>query len=328
MMRSYERRDRGALKVMLDAFPYNDRPPDSFDYTGQYLENLCAVFGGRDYMETLKSFLRTYNHISGVFTERGMMVDYERTGMSLRSLPKLLWRKAIPTLGLIPVEPHTFDQGKSKGSITVRTAAPEALPMFDFLAPATIPTTLTWPSALLTSRAFLYSINPTARATSPALTSITSLAPRATTASTLPTAPTTTSASSVSWAANVSSTPATPKTHNTSLASTASTASPTVLASPAPQDFRKPFAPAAPEITTTIPMAAKGPSTTVKFSTLPSAHSLGARQGTIRAGQTVQLGKLCVVAHRDLPVRRHCFVQPKHHQEASVRNRQLPDQQH
>jgi len=89
MMRGYERRDWAALKKeMMDAFRYTDSRPDSLVYTRQYLENLCAEFGGREDTESLKSFLRTYDHISGVVTERGMMVEYERTEM-LRRAPVL-----------------------------------------------------------------------------------------------------------------------------------------------------------------------------------------------------------------------------------------------
>jgi hypothetical protein len=95
MMRGYERRDWAALKKeMLDAFWYTDSWPYSFVYTRQYLENFCAEFGGRDDTESLKSFLGTYDHISGVVTERSMIVEYERTEMLLGTLPKPLWRKA------------------------------------------------------------------------------------------------------------------------------------------------------------------------------------------------------------------------------------------
>ena len=93
MMRGDGRRDWAALKKeMLDAIWHNDSRPDSPVYTRQCLENLCAEFGGRDDTETLKSFLRMYDHISGVVTERGMMVEYERMEMLLRALPKRLWR--------------------------------------------------------------------------------------------------------------------------------------------------------------------------------------------------------------------------------------------
>jgi hypothetical protein len=145
IMRGYERRDWAALKKeMLDAFRYTDSRPDSLVYTGQYLENLCAEFGGRDNTETLKSFLRTNDHISGVVTERAMMVEYERTEMLLHALPKRLWRKAISTFGLNPLEPCTFDYGKLKDWITSKISAAEDVAMFQFLAPAAdIPTTLT-----------------------------------------------------------------------------------------------------------------------------------------------------------------------------------------
>jgi len=79
LMHGYERRDWAALKKeMLDAFRYTDSRHDSLLYTHQYLGNLCAEFGGHDDTESLKSFLGSYDHISGVVTERGMMVEYER----------------------------------------------------------------------------------------------------------------------------------------------------------------------------------------------------------------------------------------------------------
>jgi len=282
MMRGYERRDWAALKKeVLDAFRYTDSRPDSLVYTREYLENLCAEFGGREDTESLKSFLRTYDHISGVVTERGMMVEYERTEMLLRALPKPLRRKAISKLGLNPLDPRTLEYGKLKGWIAARIAAAEALTIFDFLAPAAPPLT-TFPATPKTHTTF------PALAISP--TSIASPAPLAPTASTSSTDPTSTSAFPVSSTpaspkTHTTSpallvfrpppTPATPKTHTTSPASTISPAS--ALASPAP------FAPAAAETTMTIPMAAKVPSTTAIITTLPPAPSPAARQGTFRA---------------------------------------------
>jgi hypothetical protein len=73
---------------MLHAFRYTNSRPDSLVYTHQYLENHCAEFGGRDDTESLKSFLRTYDYISGVVTERVMMVECQRTEMLLCALPK------------------------------------------------------------------------------------------------------------------------------------------------------------------------------------------------------------------------------------------------
>jgi hypothetical protein len=66
-------------------------------------------------METLKCFLRTYDHISGVVTEHGMMVEYERMEMMLHVLPKRLWRKAITKVGLNPLESRIFEYSKLKG---------------------------------------------------------------------------------------------------------------------------------------------------------------------------------------------------------------------
>jgi len=126
---------------MLDAFRLANSRSRDVIYTRQHLENVYAEFGGRDNTETLKSFLRTYYHISGLVTERGMMVEYERSEMLLRALPKRLWRQAISKLGFNPLEPHTFEYGKVQGWIAARFTAPEALTMFDFLAPAALPLT-------------------------------------------------------------------------------------------------------------------------------------------------------------------------------------------
>jgi hypothetical protein len=64
-----------------------------------------------------------YDNISGVVTERGMMVEYERTERLLRALPTRLWRKAISKLGLIPLEPRKFDYGKLHSWISARISA-------------------------------------------------------------------------------------------------------------------------------------------------------------------------------------------------------------
>ena len=262
-MRRYVERNWAVLRTdLLDGFQLADIRSRDFIYTRHYLEDLCAQFGGRDDTEPLKSFLRTYDYISGGVTERGMMVEYGRTEMLLRALPKRLWRKAISKLGLNPLEPRTSEYGELMRWIAARIPAAEALTMFAFLVPAAPPLTT-----------FLaLAISPASTA-SP--TSIASPAPLAPTSSTLSTAPTSTSAYPDS------STPATPKTHTTS---PALLVSPAALASPAP------FAPTAAKTTTTIPMAAKVPSTTVIITTLPSAPSPAAREDTIRAGLTVRLG--------------------------------------
>jgi hypothetical protein len=138
---------------MLDAFRLADSLSQYVIYTRRYLDDLWAEFGCRDHTETLKSFLTTYDHISGVVTGRGIMVEYERTEMLLGALPKRLWRKAITKLGLNLLEPRTFVYGKLKDWIAARIAAAEALRMFDFLALASIPMTLTSPTAPPTSPA-------------------------------------------------------------------------------------------------------------------------------------------------------------------------------
>jgi len=288
MMRRYVECDWVVLTTeMLDVFRVADSRSRDDMSTHRYLEELCAKFRCQDDMETLMSYLRTYNHISGVVTDRGMMVKNERMEMLLHALPKRLWRKVITKFGLNLLELCTFEYGKLKGWIAARIAAVEALTMFDFLAPT----------------------SPPAMKVSPA--------PLAPTASTSPMAPTRTEASPVV------STPATPKTHKTSPASTTSPASATTslaaLASPAP------LAPAAAETITTISMAAEVPLTTVTIFILPSAPSPAARQGTIRAGLTVRLGIIRVAPRRGPPVHRHRSVQPRHCEEPARPNRQVTD---
>ena len=295
-MHGYVERDWAVLRTeMLDAFRLADSRSWDIIYTQCYLEDLWAKFGGQDDMETLKCFLRTYNHISGVVTERGMMVEYERTEMLLRALPKRLWRNAITKLGLNPLDLRTFDHRKLKDWITSKISAAEAVAMFEFLTPTAAPMTTNATTAPPTSPASIYSINPTALAISPAPTSIASPAPLAPTASTSSTAPTSTSAFPVS------STPATRKAHMTSLAPLVSPAPMASTASTAPLAF------AVAEIPTTTPTT---------------------EQHTISSGPTVQLVRICVEPPRGPPVSRDRFVQPKHCQGGALPNHHVPDQQH
>ncbi|KAF8252862.1 hypothetical protein K440DRAFT_643999 [Wilcoxina mikolae CBS 423.85] len=159
MMRGYTDRDWAALKKeILDMFRYSDCQPDSLVYTHSH-RGRDHAFGGLDQTESLKWFLHTYDHISGVVTERGMMCKYERTEMLLRALPKRLWRKAITKLGMHPIEP-------------------KALVMFEFLTPAAaLPTTSTAPLAPNTSPAPLSSITPTALTASLITSSASSISP-------------------------------------------------------------------------------------------------------------------------------------------------------
>jgi len=70
MMRGYVERDWAVLRTeMLDAFRLAESRSREIIYRRRYLEDLCAEFEGRDDTETLKSFLCTYDHISGVVTE-------------------------------------------------------------------------------------------------------------------------------------------------------------------------------------------------------------------------------------------------------------------
>jgi len=88
-MHRYVERDRAVLRMeIFDAFgPADSRSLDVI-YMGRYLEDPCAKLEGRGDTEILTSFLHTYNHISGVITKISMMVEYERTVMLMRALPK------------------------------------------------------------------------------------------------------------------------------------------------------------------------------------------------------------------------------------------------
>jgi len=108
MLRYVERDWAVFWTEMLDEFRLADSQSREVIYTRCYLEDLCTQYRGRDDTETLKSFLRTYDYMSGVVTKRGMMVQYERTEMLLRELPKRHLRKAITKLSLNLLEPRTF----------------------------------------------------------------------------------------------------------------------------------------------------------------------------------------------------------------------------
>ncbi|KAF8243806.1 hypothetical protein K440DRAFT_663855 [Wilcoxina mikolae CBS 423.85] len=225
MMRGYADHEWATLKTeMLDAFRHTDSRPDSVIYTRRYLEQLCAEFGGRDDTESLKSFLRTYNHISAVLMECGMTCEYVRTEMLLRALPKRLWRKAITKLGMHPIEPSTFDFGKLKDWITAKITAAEALAMFEFLAPAAaLPTTSTAPFARNTSLAPIPSPAPTARV--PLMTSDTPTNSPASTSPARTTSASTTLSASLTPASMTAASPTafTPSTPKPSLAFSSST---------------------------------------------------------------------------------------------------------
>jgi len=125
MMRGYVKRDWAVLRPeMLGVFRHTDSLADWFVYTRQYLQQLCATlrdshrgfdhadFRGLDPMESLRSFLRMFNHIRGEVTECRMMSEYERTEMQLCALPKKAPRQAIIELDLNPLEPSKFNYGK------------------------------------------------------------------------------------------------------------------------------------------------------------------------------------------------------------------------
>jgi len=213
MMRGYMEQDSAVLRTeMFGVFWHTDSQAVSFVYKCQYLEQLCATltdshrgrdhpeFGGLNQMESSKWFLLTCDDISGVVTERGMMVEYERTEMLLHALPKRVWSKTITKLSFDPHKLRTFYYGKLDSLISPRTSAAKAVALCEFLAPAVaILTTLTSATAPPTSPASIYLFNSTARATSGASTTSPSMtvppAPLAPTASTSPMAPTSSLAS-------------------------------------------------------------------------------------------------------------------------------------
>ena len=95
-----EARSWPALRAeMLDAF----RPLDSaaFKYTRGNLERLCSAFRDHngDCLVQLKSFLLSFHHISEKVAASGMMSEYERTMLLVRTLPVRMRAKAVGKLG-------------------------------------------------------------------------------------------------------------------------------------------------------------------------------------------------------------------------------------
>jgi hypothetical protein len=99
-----------------------------------------------------------------------MTVEYEWTKMLLCALHKRHWRKAITKLGLNPLNPHTFEYGKLKDTISSKLTAAEAMEMIEFVTSTATPMTTNGTTAPLTSPASMDSINPTALTTSQAST--------------------------------------------------------------------------------------------------------------------------------------------------------------
>jgi hypothetical protein len=125
MMCSYVGRDWVTPKSQLpDLVRYTDSLADLFVCTRQYLEQLCAMlrashrgrnhaeFGGIDRTESLKLFLHTFNHISGVVTIHRMMCQSEWMEMLLYALPTKRSKKAISKFSMNPLEPSTIDYSK------------------------------------------------------------------------------------------------------------------------------------------------------------------------------------------------------------------------
>lgn len=193
--------------------------------------------------------------------------------------------------------------------------------MFEYLAPTATAMTTNETTAPLTSQASIYSINPSAFATSLASTVSSTLTasagPLATTDSASPTAPTSISASPVP------STLANHMTHTTSFVSMTSPSCATT--SLAAIVSLAPCAPAAAETTATIPKAAKVALSTVKIITFILAHSPAASQDTICANSTVRLGTNRVEPPHSPPDKQHYSGEVLNHQRRPQPN--LPSNQ-
>ncbi|KAF8242780.1 hypothetical protein K440DRAFT_638263 [Wilcoxina mikolae CBS 423.85] len=360
MMRGYADRDWTALKKeLLDTFRHADSR--ALIYTRQHLEQLCATFrdghrgrdhadfGGLDQTESLKSFLRTYDHISRVVTERGMMCEYERTEMLLRALPKRLWRKAVTKLGMHPLEPSTFDYGKLHSWVTAKITAAEALAMFECLAltsPAATEMTPTTSPALPSSAP---APSPAPTAAVPLMTSgtpTTSPAPMTPTTLTAPTASVTPMAPTISTTAHkspaatdITSTSSGTASPMTLTVPTAPTVQPTApMTSENMTTLMSPTTPTAPSTILTTPTASiapmapptvvTSPALTASTASTPPARTHTARQGTIHAGPMVRLGIIRVEPPQGQKIRRHHYAHPQpirpHRTESTVTCRSEP----
>ncbi|KAF8254199.1 hypothetical protein K440DRAFT_635704 [Wilcoxina mikolae CBS 423.85] len=364
MMRGYTDRDWAALKKELfDVFRYSDSWPDSLVYTRRYLEQFCAKVGGRDDMESLKSFLRTYDHISRIVTQSRMMCEYERIEILLHALSKRLWRKAISKLSMLPLEPSTFDYDKLQYWISAKISAAEALAMFEFLAPAAaLLTTSTAPTSPPTSPALTTSLALPSSTSNPSSTSSTSMTPTTLTAPMALTTPTPTGitfptnlavtmAPTVERTAALSPPPsAAPMAPAALMAPTASTNSMAPMAFMTPAITMAPMASQAPTTTQTLsdstapiaPMAPlaviTSPTPMTSMACTPPARTQMARQGTIHTEPTVRLGIIRVESRQGQKICRHHYVQPEpvrpHRSDSTVTsqsepapsNRQMPVQ--
>ena len=89
---------------MLDAFRALDSA--AFKYTHGNLERLCSAFRGHEtdrkcpHILELKSFLFSFHHISETITASGMMCEYERTMLLVRTLPARMRTEAVGQLRL------------------------------------------------------------------------------------------------------------------------------------------------------------------------------------------------------------------------------------
>lgn len=100
----------------------------AFKYTRGNLERPCRAFRDceRDCLvrpRELKSFLRSYHHISEKAAASGMMGEYERTVILVRTLPTRMRTEAVGELSLDPLQSTTFRYAALHSGIVARIAA-------------------------------------------------------------------------------------------------------------------------------------------------------------------------------------------------------------
>ena len=150
---------------MLNAYRALDS--EAFNYTRDNLERLCRAFqdheSDRDSVLVsprnmeLKSFLLLLYPISEKFAASGMMSEYERTMLLVRTLPARMRKKAVGKLGLDPLQPSTFRYADLHNWIVARIAAEDNLELFELLhgdaspSPLTMTTTMTTTASTTTA---------------------------------------------------------------------------------------------------------------------------------------------------------------------------------
>ena len=126
--------------------------------TRRNLERLCSAFrnhnGGCPVYPCnleLKSFLLSFHHVSERITASGMMCEYERTTLLVRTLPARMRKKAVGKLGLDPLQPSTFRYADLHNWIVARIAAEDNLELFELLHGDASPSQLTMTTTMTTT---------------------------------------------------------------------------------------------------------------------------------------------------------------------------------